>query len=121
MKVPVLLVRDLGIGGTQRQITEIAKTLDRNQFEPHVAAIIPQGMRADELRAGGVPVLGIPFSSFHSIAALKAAWKLIRYIHQNKIRLVHTFDVNTNIFGILLTKLFTRVPAIASQLSLIHI
>lgn len=116
MKVPVLLmVRDLGMGGTQRQVTEIAKTLDRNQFEPHIAAIIPQGIRAEELRTEGIPVLGIPFPSFQSIAALKSAWNLLRYIHQNQIRLVHTFDVNTNIFGILIVKLFTRVPAIASQ------
>ena len=55
MEWPVLLLaRELDLGGSERQLTEIAKTLDRSRFEPHVGCFRPQGIRAAELAACGV-------------------------------------------------------------------
>ncbi len=96
---PVLLmVRQLGLGGSERQLTEIARALDRSQFEPHVACFHPSGLRAAELEAAGVPVLCLELRSFLSFSALAAFGHLSEYIHRHGIRLVHTFDSPTNIY-----------------------
>ena len=56
MAWPVLLMaRELDFGGSERQMTEIAKTLDRSRFEPHVGCLRPEGLRGRELQAAGVP------------------------------------------------------------------
>ena len=66
-------MRELHQGGTERQLTEVALGLDRARFEPHVGTFRPEGMRGDELRAAGVPVVHFPVYSFQSPAALAGA------------------------------------------------
>src|SRR5277367_1694493 len=81
----LLMVRELHHGGSERQMTEVALSLDRDQFTPHVGAFIVGGSRADELRAAGVPVVKIPVRSLKSPRSLAAAWELTRYIRANNI------------------------------------
>ena len=70
MAWPVLLLaRELDLGGSERQMTEIAKTLDRSRFEPHVGCFHPRGMRNAELAAAGVPIAHFPVDSFLSSGA----------------------------------------------------
>ena len=114
---PVLLmVRELNIGGCERDLTKIALHLGRDRFEPHVACFIDEGFRASELRAAGVPVLRLPVRSLMSRSAVEGALCMRRYIREHGIRLVQAFDIPTDLFGIPAAR-FAGVPAIASQLS----
>ena len=73
-RVPVLLMgRSLGPGGTERQLAETARFLDRSRFEPHVGCLIPEGMRRAELETARVPILSLPVHSFASFAAARSA------------------------------------------------
>lgn len=64
-RIPVLLmVRELGIGGTERQLVETARFLDRERFVPHVGCFRPSGLRRTELEQAGVPILHLPVYSF---------------------------------------------------------
>ena len=114
--VPVLLMTySLGIGGSERQMAEVARALDRRRFEPHVGAIHADGMRARELRAAGVPIVELPVRSFGSHTALLGAWKLYRYIREHGIRLVHSFDVPMNIFAAPVAWLARKPVVLTSQ------
>jgi L-malate glycosyltransferase len=114
--VPILLMSfSLGVGGSERQLAEVAKALDRNLFAPHVGSFHPDGVRADELRARGIPILHLPVTSFASLSAVRGAWQLLAYIHRHSIRLVHTFDVPLNIFGVPVARLAARVKVMSSQ------
>lgn len=111
---PVLLMaRSLGTGGTERQLMEIARSLDRTRFQVHVGCF-HRGMRADELEAAGIPILQLPVRSFLKPGALLGAWRMIRYIHKHKIRMVHTFDYPLNCFGVPVA-LVARTRAILSS------
>jgi predicted esterase len=78
---PILLMtHGLGIGGSERQMAEVAKALDPARFEVHAGCFHADGMRADELRAVGVPILELPVKSFKSISAVKGARMMLRYI-----------------------------------------
>lgn len=112
--IPVLLMaRSLGTGGTERQLVEIARSLDRTRYQVHVGCF-HRGMRADELESAGIPILQLPVRSFMKPGALLGAWRLIRYIHKNKIRIVHTFDYPLNCFGVPVA-LLARTPAVLSS------
>ncbi len=66
--VPILLmVRELNLGGSERQMAEIAKTLDRSRFDPRVGCFRPAGVRGDELQAAGVPIVQFPVPSLASV------------------------------------------------------
>ncbi|HOK48095.1 MAG TPA: glycosyltransferase [Bryobacteraceae bacterium] len=114
--VPVLLMtRELGIGGTERQLCEIAKALDRKRFQPHVACFHSRGFRAEELRAAGVPILHLPVRSFKRPGAIKGAWQLRNYIRRERIALVHTFDVPMNQFGVPVARASGAAVVLSSQ------
>ncbi len=113
--IPILLMaRELGLGGSERQLTEIAKALDRGHFQPHVGCFYARGLRAVELRAAGVPIVEIPVRSFYAPASLLAARQMGRYIERHRIQLVHTFDVPLNLFGVPVARAF-RAPLVLSS------
>ena len=111
----LLMVRELHHGGSERQLTEVALGLDRSRFQPHVGAFRIEGIRADELRAAGVPIFHLPIQSFKSPSAIVSAWGLAQYIRAHDIRLVHTFDMPLTAYAIPLTRSLTSAVALASQ------
>jgi glycosyltransferase involved in cell wall biosynthesis len=113
---PILLMsRQLSYGGTEKQIAEVAKGLDRDRFQAHVGCFVPGGMRADELSAAGIPIVPFDVRSFKSPSALSAARHMGRYIHENNIKIVHTFDVPTDIFGVFTAAAYKTPFIISSQ------
>jgi L-malate glycosyltransferase len=113
--IPVLLmVRALGLGGTERQLTETARFLDRERFTPHVACLIADGLRKIEIERAGVPILTLPVSSLMNPSVLHGAWQMGSFIRRHKIQIVHTFDVPMNLFGVLPARL-ARTPVVLSS------
>ena len=113
--IPVLLMTyDLRVGGTERQLTEVALHLDRRSFTPHVACIHLQGARYAELQRSGIPLVEFPFPSFGSPHGLAAAFRLATYLRRHRIRVVHTFDVPANIFAVPVAAC-CRVPVVLSS------
>jgi glycosyltransferase involved in cell wall biosynthesis len=118
MAWPVLLMaRALDAGGSERQLTETAKALDRSRFEPHVGTFNPRGMRGEELGRAGIPVAEFPIYSYRSRAAIAGAFQLRRYIRRNHIRLVHAWDYPLNVYAIPVTRTMTSAIAVSSQRS----
>jgi glycosyltransferase involved in cell wall biosynthesis len=118
MAWPVLLLaRELDLGGSERQMTEIAKTLDRSRFDPHVGCFRPQGIRNAELSATAVPIVHFPVDSFASFRALAEARRLASYIRRHGIRLVHTFDYPLTLFAVPVARFATRAVVVSSQRS----
>jgi len=117
----LLLVRELDLGGCERDLSKVALGLDRSRFDPHVGCFHPEGFRGEELRAAGVPVVQLPVRSFRSWSVLAGARRLAEYVARHGIRLVHSFDTPMNIFGVPVARL-CRVPVVvSSQLSYRHL
>lgn len=106
----LLMVRELGSGGIERDVTKLAIGMDRTRFTPYVASFRAEGLRYEDLRKAGVPVIHLPISSMKSPRALSAATQFVRAIVKNEIRVVHAFDAS-GVFGIPLAKAL-RVPAV---------
>jgi glycosyltransferase involved in cell wall biosynthesis len=108
-----MTVREIHIGGIERDVTKIALKIDRSRFEPHVASYQAEGMRFDELNRAGVPFLHLPLRSLKSTTALSAAIRLRRYIKEHGIRLVHAYD-SSAVFVTPIARAL-RVPAVLSS------
>jgi glycosyltransferase involved in cell wall biosynthesis len=112
----MLMARELDLGGVERDVAKIATHLDPTRFEPHVGSFSNRGMRYEELRAAGIPILHLPVKSLFSRAALSAAIRLVGYLRQHAIQVLHCYDV-TGALGVPVARC-AGVPAIlASQLS----
>jgi glycosyltransferase involved in cell wall biosynthesis len=109
------MARELHIGGTERQMTETAKAIDRSLFEPHVGCFRPAGIRGDELRDAGVPVVQFPVMSYRSPSVIGEARRIARYVRENGIRIVHTWDAPLTAYAIPVTRMMTKAVALSSQ------
>lgn len=109
------MVRELHLGGSERQLAEIARSLDKDRFEAHVGCFHPNGLRGDELRAAGIPVVRFSVRSFRHPSVVTAARDVGRYIRRNQIRLVHTFDVPATLFGVPASLASRRAVVVSSQ------
>jgi glycosyltransferase involved in cell wall biosynthesis len=113
LPIPVLLmVRELNLGGSERQMAEIAKALDRSYFDPRVGCFRPAGMRAEDLHAAGVPIVNF---AVPSIIGISGAVRIAAYIREQGIRLVHTFDTPANIYGVPAARMAGTAKTISSQ------
>jgi glycosyltransferase involved in cell wall biosynthesis len=111
---PILMtVRELHHGGIERDVTKIAMEIDRSRFEPHVASYRAGGMRFEELRRAGVPILHLPLSSLKSPSTVSVAMRMRRYVREHGIRLVHAYD-SSAVFVLPIARAL-RVPAVLSS------
>jgi len=117
LNVPVLLMaRELGWGGIERDVSKYARHLSRYGIQPHVACFRPGGIRWCEIESAGVPVIEVPIRSFKSRDVLVNAKMLKTYIREHRIQVLHTFDNATNLFGALLTRILDVPIFLSSQL-----
>jgi glycosyltransferase involved in cell wall biosynthesis len=114
--VPLLLmVRELGSGGIERDVTKLAMGLHRSRFTPYVATYQANGLRYDELKTAQVPVIPLEVSSFKSMKIISTAFQLGQFIRQKRIRVLHAFD-STAVLGVPLARLLGVPVVLASTL-----
>jgi len=111
-----MLVRELGIGGCERDMSRVARHLDRSRFEPHVGCFIDEGLRAAEIRGAGVPVVRFPVRSFRNSSFWRGLRELRAYTAGHGIELVHAFDMPTDVFAAALRPFPNRPRLLLSHL-----
>ncbi len=109
----LLLARELGQGGSERQLTEMAKGLDPNRFCPYVGYFRP-GIRSDDLEEKGIPCFQIGVRSFAQRDILLQAQLLKKFLRNNRIDIVHTFDYPLTCFAVPIARA-VGVPIVLSS------
>jgi glycosyltransferase involved in cell wall biosynthesis len=108
------------IGGQERQTVLNVRTVDRLRYEPIVAVLHMDGEHLADLDAAGVrPVV---FDVGRRMLRPNTAWqvaRLVRFVQAERIALIHSQDVYTNVLGVLAAKL-ARVPVIVTRVDLGH-
>jgi glycosyltransferase involved in cell wall biosynthesis len=102
-------------GGSERQLTEVAKALDQSRYVPYVGSIRTYGRCVEELRAAGVPLVEFPIRGFFRPSHFRAARQLGRYIREHRIDIVHTFDVPATLFAVPVARLYGAPNVLSSQ------
>ena len=111
-KIPImLLVAELGIGGCERDVTNIVLNLDHDRFSPHVGCFAARGLRYPQIAGAGIPIAEFPVTSFRKPSLLTHARSLRAYIKKHQIALVHSWDIPTEMLAVPVSW-FAGVPAI---------
>jgi glycosyltransferase involved in cell wall biosynthesis len=120
-RVSVLHVVDcLNTGGTERQLFELVRRLDRRRFRPLVACFKARGDLLPRLRELGIEPFEckLPPSLMHPGTALQVA-RLALFCRLERVRVVHAHDFYSNLIGIAAAQL-AGARAIASRRDLGH-
>lgn len=112
----LLMTRDLDQGGVQRDVVKIATHLEPSRFVSHVGTFIVGGIREEELRKAGIPILHLPVGAVISKGGLKAGMQLARYIRENSIRVLHAYDPTATL-GVPVARFLSLPAVLSSQLS----
>jgi glycosyltransferase involved in cell wall biosynthesis len=89
MSTPVVLaISELEVGGTQRQMLELAKRLDRRLFVPEVCCLSRSLAMADEFRKNGINVRLIEKRARYDISVLP---RLRAFFREEKVSVLITY------------------------------
>jgi glycosyltransferase involved in cell wall biosynthesis len=113
--IPVLYIVDnLREGGSQRYVAELTRFGSRFGIEPHVCSFEAGGHFFDEIRSGNYPLIVLPVSKVQNFSTINVIRKLLVYVWQHKIKVIHTFQTKANIIGTAVGRL-TQTKVITSR------
>jgi glycosyltransferase involved in cell wall biosynthesis len=112
-KIRVLhLITRLPIGGAERLLIGVLRTLDTESFESVVCCIMDRGELAVEVEALGVPLVSLGLMQKHGFDR-KVVPALCQLMRDQRIDIVHTHLYHANLYGRLAAR-NAKLPAIAS-------
>jgi glycosyltransferase involved in cell wall biosynthesis len=119
--IAVLHVVDcLNVGGTERQLFELVRRLDRRRFHPLIACFKSGGELQPHLRALGLEPLEFPLRG--TLAQVNTAYQIGRMAllcKRTNTRIVHAHDFYSNLIGVAAATL-AGARSIASRRDLAH-
>src|SRR5262249_13022282 len=105
------LINSFQQGGTERQAVQLVRSLHKSgHYDVHVACLDGSGGLRKELESldlGDIPEF--PLTSFYDRNALIQLRQLAGHLRESNIKLLHTHDFYTNVFGMAAAAL-ARVP-----------
>src|SRR4051812_18938232 len=87
-------------GGTQRQIIELLKRIDRRRFRIFPVCFHADGQWFDQVAAFGGPIDLFPIHGFRRPATLYRLFSFARWCRANRIAVMHSWDIYSNVFGL---------------------
>jgi L-malate glycosyltransferase len=86
-------------GGTERQMIELVRRLDRSRWRVEVACLRGRGAWLDRV-AEAARVTVFPASSFIRPSIARHLWTFARWCRERSIAVVHSTDMPSNVFGL---------------------
>src|SRR5262244_4019003 len=95
------LIDSLYAAGSERQAAQLAESLyERSRYQVFVACTDQRGTLREELnRIGFRDTPAFTLTSFSGYTAVRRLTRFARFLRSQKIDIVHTHDVHTNVFG----------------------
>jgi glycosyltransferase involved in cell wall biosynthesis len=87
-------------GGTEHQMIELSRRLDRRLFTVHVVCFHRSGAWVAKAEENADSVTEFPISGFRRPDTLQQLRAFVRWCRASDIALVHTVDIYANIFGL---------------------
>ena len=95
-----IFVSNFDVGGTERQMIELIRRLDRRQFDVHAICFNKTGEWLPRVLDTGVPIVEFPIESFRNARTWRQARSFSRWCRATGLALLQTSDFYTNVFGL---------------------
>jgi glycosyltransferase involved in cell wall biosynthesis len=87
-------------GGTERQMTELIRRLDSERFRVHVVCFHREGAWLPRVVERAASIVEFPIHGFARAATVRQFLSFARWCRRERIAVVQTCDLYTNIFGL---------------------
>lgn len=107
-------VCDFGSGGTEGQVFNLISELDPSRFAVELACLNKTGPFVEEYNKQGIAMHEFPIRSLCSPSACLQMWRLIRFLRQKRIEVLHAYNFYALVFAIPAAKL-AGVPVVVAS------
>jgi len=107
-------ISSFDIGGTERQVVDLARRLDASRFEARFACMRRGGSFLEQVEASGIPIAEYGINSLHNWSTFKKQVKFARDLRRDGIQIAHTYNFYPNVFAILPARLAGVSRVVAS-------
>jgi len=94
------MIDELGTGGTETQLVALIRHLDRSRVEPYLCLLRGEDEQSRAMEPAECPVLRLGVRSFRHFSALRAAWRLARYLRRERIDVFQVYFPDSTYFGV---------------------
>lgn len=101
-------------GGTERQIVNLMKGLDRSRFALSIGCQLRSGKFVDEVLALGAPLREYAITSFKDPRTLRQVARLARDMRRDEIQVVHSHNFYANVFAVPAARI-ARTPVVIAS------
>jgi glycosyltransferase involved in cell wall biosynthesis len=108
------MLTNFHIGGTERQVANLARGIDPSQFDLHLACLRHSGELLAELETLRVPRSEFRIGRLYSPKTLWQGIRLAHYVRRNLIQIVHSFGFYPNVFTVPVARLAGASIVVAS-------
>jgi glycosyltransferase involved in cell wall biosynthesis len=103
------------VGGTERQVMNLALGIDSSRFDVHFACLKRWGDFLEDVEAKGSPLAEYPIPRLYGVQALRRQLEFARALRRDGIDIVHTYGFYPNVFAVAAARL-ARVPVIVASI-----
>ncbi len=87
-------------GGSERQMIQMSTLLHESRdYQVHVASLSTGGVLRSEIERLQVPLIDFPLTSFYDANMVRQLRRFVSYLKEQQIKIVHSHDFYSNIFG----------------------
>lgn len=94
------LIAVFGCGGTERQVVNLARMINRSRFDLRFACLKRWGHFLKEIEERRFPVGEYPIDRLYGFGTLRQQARLARDMRRDGIRIFHSYNFYGNVFGI---------------------
>lgn len=92
----LVVIDEMEVGGSQRQIVHLLTGIDRSRWQPELAYFRNDSFLIDQLRGAGVPVHLLPKRGRFDARFL---WNFARFLRRNDYHLIHAFSLTAELWA----------------------
>ena len=108
---------NLATGGTEKQVLNLIKRLDREKYEVFLGCLGCWGDLLEDVKNECLAIDEYPINHMYGYRTLRQQLKFSRSLAQRNIQLVHSYNFYSNVFCVPAAR-YARVPCVASIRSL---
>src|SRR5260221_7747933 len=107
-------VNGFAVGGTERQVVNLGRALNRERFDLRVACLRRWGHYLEEMESCDVPIAEYPIDSLRNLRTARQQWRLSGDLKRGRIQVVHTYNFYPNLFALPVARLSGTPVIVAS-------
>src|SRR5690606_32555240 len=109
------VVTNFSPGGTEGQVHNLARRLDRNRFQLGFGCLRKWGVYVDEVEQWGIPITEFPINSLYKPNTFWQLLRLALYLRRSRTQIMHSYNFYANVLAIPAARL-AGVPVVLASI-----